>query len=337
MLRTFSLIRLVADYLKGKRGPRADVTETVLERHERGYPLVQYESRRNSSGTIVLIHGVTAKASEDPNLVHLARCIARVGFRCLTPPLVGLAGFAHDASDIERVAQSYVRARDIAGEPVSVLAFSYGASYALSAAAEPRAQDCCRSILGFGAYYLLSEALEHQRKLLVEHHDPLLDDSDILYLRYTLLACQREELGLSMEAWRHIDETLSNFTVALPLEEKKRALLDHAGQFDYVELMERYQSKSLPSILSPAGRLHRITCPVSLLHDPNDRFVPSDHLNRLLDELDQRPGTKAARALKTPMLSHVQVNPLVNLRDTWRFLRLLKPSFWERNDAGASS
>jgi len=337
MLRTFSLIRLVANYLKGKRGPRADVAETVLERHEGGYPLVQYESRRNSRGTIVLIHGVTPTASEDPNLVHLARSIARAGFRCLTPPLPGLAGFAHDARDIERVARSFVRARNIASERVSVLAFSYGASYALSAAAEPMAQDCCRSILGFGAYYLLSEALEHQRKLLVEHHDPLLDDSDILYLRYTLLACQREEIGLSEGAWRDIDETLTNFMVASPLEEKKRALLEHAGQFDYVKLMERYQSRSLSSILSPAGRLHRVTCPISLLHDPNDRFVPSDHLNRLREELDQRPGLKPARTLKTPMLSHVQVNPLVNLRDTLRFIRLLKPSFWEHNDAGASS
>ncbi len=327
MLRTLSMIRLVVDYLKGRRGPRAHVTETVLQRFERGCPFIQYQASGKPRGTLLLIHGVTPRASEDPNLVHLARCIAAFGYRCLTPPLTGLAGFTHDARDIERVSHALVRAGDVAGEPVSVFAFSYGASYALSAAAEPNARSCCARILGFGAYHQLSEALEHQRQLLVKHPDPALDDSDVLYLRYTLLACQRDELGLSSTAWGDIDEALSNFMAQTPLAHKKRALLQHAGHFDYVELMQRYQRRNLPAVLSPAGRLHQVACPVSLLHDPDDRFVPASHLNRIRAELDARTQVEATKALKTTMLSHVQVNPLINLVDTVRFLRLLAPSF----------
>ena len=327
MLQSLTTARLIANYLNGRREPRENVRETVLELYQGHYPLIQYENVERVRGTCVLIHGVTPRASEDPNLVHLARCVASIGYRCLTPPLIGLSNFAHDVRDIEIVATTFKRAYVIASAPISVMAFSYGASYALSAAAVEDARSCCSSILAFGAYHSLKEALEHQRQLLIRHPDPHQDDSDVLYLRYTLLACQREELGLSLAAFRDIDETLSTFMFPGPLDDKKRALLTHASHFDYVKLMELYQRRDLPAILSPAGQLHRVACPVALLHDPNDSFVPAAHLNLLRAELDQRQGRAVTKTLETPMLSHVQVNPLVSLRDTWKFIRLLAPTF----------
>ena len=324
---TLILTRLVWDYLKGARGPRQRVNETILERTENRYPFIAYFSKRKARGTLVLVHGVTARASEDPNLVHLSRCIASLGYNCLTPPLAGLANFEHSAEDVNTVTAAFQLARDIAHAPVGVLAFSYGASYALCAAARPEARNCCHAMMAFGAYYLLAEALEHQRQLLILNPNPERDDTDLLYLRYTLLACQRSDLGLSDEAWNAINSTLTNYMSLSPLDDKKRALLKHAREFDYVELMQRYQRRVLPPILSPAGHLTDVACPVALLHDPDDRFVPPDHLTRIRRDLDQRAGYPPTRTLTTSMLSHVRVDPKRNLRDAWHLIRLLMPAF----------
>ena len=327
MANTLTMSRLIWDYLKGVRGPRPQVSESVLERARDEYPLILYSNESSVRGTVVLVHGVTARASEDPNLVHLSRCIASLGYRCLTPSLTGLANFRHDASDVDTVSAAMRRASDIERGRVGVLAFSYGASYALSAAAQPTARDHCRAIVAFGAYHLLSEALEHQRQLLAQNPDPTLDDSDLLYLRYTLLACQLAELGLSKRAQQEILATLVDFMSPAPLKTRQRALLEHAQGFDYVALMQQYQRRQLPSVLSPAGRLHKVSCPVALLHDPLDRFVPADHADRICRELDARAGYPPTRVLKTAMLSHVRVDPVRNVRDAWRLTRLLRPVF----------
>ena len=327
MSGTLTLTRLLWNYLKGKRGPKQNVSETLLGKMGDEYPLIMYANQHNIRGTLVLVHGVTARASEDPNLVHLSRCIASLGFRCLTPPLVGLANFQHTEADVDTVVVAIQKAREIAGDSIGVLAFSYGASYALSASARPSARNCCKAILAFGAYYSLADALEHQRQLLIRNPNPELDDADLLYLRYTLLACQRPDLQLSDTAWQAIQLTLANYMSPSTLEEKKRALLEYARTFDFVDLMQRYQLRALPAVLSPAGQLHEITCPVALLHDPNDHFVPPDHLERIRHDLDARAGHARAATLTTPMLSHVRVDPRRNLRDASRLIRLLKPAF----------
>jgi pimeloyl-ACP methyl ester carboxylesterase len=327
MLGSLTIGRLLWDYLQGTKGLRPGLSETVLERGSDGYPWILYESKKRLRGSLVLIHGVTAQASEDPHLVHLARCLAALGYRCLTPPLSRLAQFEHSEQDVDVVTLALSRARELAQAPVGVLAFSYGASYALSAAARPESRECCRAIVAFGAYYLLAEALEHQRQLLLQNPDPAGDDADLLYLRYTLLVCQRSDINLSGQAWEAIDQALADYTSLTTLALKQRPLLQYARDFDYVELMERYQRRALAAELSPAGRLHQIACPVALLHDPKDRFVPPSHVDRIRTELDSRPGVAVARTLTTPLLSHVQVDPMHNLRDAWRLIRLLEPVF----------
>ncbi len=324
---TLTLTRLLWAFLRGKRGPTRNVSEAILERSPNQYPSILYTHKRGVRGTLVLIHGVTARASEDPNLVHLARCIASLGYRCLTPPLEGLANFEHSVRDVDTVSAAIQRAFELGNERVGVLAFSYGASYALSAIARPSASKCCKAILAFGAYYSLADALEQQRNLLARNPKPEFDDADLLYLRYTLLACQRSELELPDVAWSAILFTLANFMSSSSLEDKKRALLDHAKSFDFVDLMQRYQRRVLPAELSPAGRLHEVACPVALLHDPNDRFVPAEHLQRIRHDLDARNGYPPTAALTTPMLSHVQVDPRRNLLDAAHLIRMLKPTF----------
>ncbi len=326
-LGSLTALRLMWEYMNGQRRPRPRVSETVLFRSPMGHPWLLYSGKHASRTPLILVHGVTARASEDINLVHLARCIADLGHPCLTPPLDGLAHFSHDEADVATVVDALHRARELFGRPASVWGFSYGASYALSAAARAECRSCCRFIVAFGAYYELDAALEHQRKQLVAQPEPDSDDVDLLYLRYTLLLCQRETIQLPEPAWSEIESTLSNFMTPGPLEERWRPLLEYARDIDYAELMALYQRRPRSGALSPAGKLEGLACPVALLHDPNDRFIPSDQTRSIQNELDCRQGVPKTQTLTTRMLSHVQVNPMRSLLDAYRLIRLLSPLF----------
>jgi pimeloyl-ACP methyl ester carboxylesterase len=249
--------------------------------------------------------------------------VANLGYYCITPPLTHLAQFSHDARDIEAIALGIERAARLVQRPVGILGFSYGASFALCAAAHPIARSHCSALLGFGAYYDLQAALSHQLELLQRCPDLTQDDADLAYLRYTLIACQKDQLSLAPEAWNEIRDVLNRFTSQTPIEEKRAPLLKHAKSLDYVQLMQKYQASDLPAEVSPKTSVANIACPVGLLHDPEDRFVPKTEVERLRETLDQRPGIAKTQVLTTPMLSHVQVDPRKNLRDLPKLVNLL--------------
>jgi hypothetical protein len=69
--------------------------------------------------------------------------------------------------------------------------------------------------------------------------------------------------------------------------------------------------------------LSNVLCPVGLLHDPADRFVPADQAERIRSHLDAREGAPKTRVLTTPMLSHVQVDPRKSFRDLPKLVDLL--------------
>lgn len=322
---TLTTLRLLYSVNRLPHGRRHSIRESQLKLPGEEKPASLFEPRARPRRTLILIHGVTGRANADPLIVHLARSLAALGYRCVVPALQQLSQFRHDPRDIQTVVASIVASRNHAPDPIALMAFSYGASYALCAAAAPEVRDACVALVGFGAYFDLQEALEHQRKLLVRCPKLEDDDADIAYLRYTLLACHRDTLELSSAAWGEIDAILVNFTTPTPIEQKRAPLLRHARHFDYVQLMESYQRRQLPATLSPAGSLHRLRCAVGLLHDPNDRFVPADHVERIREQLDARPASVPTDILTTPMLSHVQVDPMRRLLDVPKLIRLLEP------------
>ncbi|HMA91896.1 MAG TPA: hypothetical protein VKP30_04375 [Polyangiaceae bacterium] len=321
---TLTTLRLLQAMNSGKRGTRPDVIERAVPLMGSNAAATCFEPRRKLRGTLVLVHGVTGRANQDPLLVHLARSLAGIGYRSIVPGLEHLANFKHDPRDIDTIVAA-IEAASHHTDRVSILAFSYGASYALCAAANPKVNTACSALVGFGAYFELSEALEFQRQLLLRHQSLDNDDADITYLRYTLLATHRQQLDLPDEAWRQIEPILVNFTTPRPLAEKRAPLVQFARHIDYVKLMESYQERPHAAALSPASSLHNVRCWVGLLHDPNDMFVPPDHAERIRAALDGRPNAEPVAVLTTPMLSHVQVDPLRRVLDLPRLIRVLEP------------
>jgi pimeloyl-ACP methyl ester carboxylesterase len=320
---TIATLRLLHAVNARPHGRRPEVDESELPLSGDNRPASLFEPRRRPKRTLVLVHGVTGRANRDPLIVHLGRSLAALGYRAVVPELTKLSQFQHDPKDIQTVVEAIASCQGLDDRGVGILAFSYGASYALRAAADPKVARTCKALVGFGAYYELLEALEHQRQLLLRNPELERDDADVAYLRYTLLASSREALGLSAEAWLAIDAVLVDFTSPRPLEASLAPLLRYARHVDYVALMQAYQRREFSPALSPAGVLSRLHCSVGLLHDPNDRFVPPNHVTRIADELDRRPNCPRTEILTTPMLSHVRVDPMRGLLDLPKLVRLL--------------
>jgi len=320
VLRT---LRLLRGYLMRPHGVNPNVIESRFFRTNERYATIVYSPPHRVGKTVVLIHGVSGRASDDPSLVHLARNLCVLGYRVVTPALAQLAQFRHSLSDVDAAAQGIAYAAELAQSKIGVFSFSYGASFALCAAAHPIARKCCSGVVGFGAYYQLADALEHQRKLLIQCPDLSQDDADLAYLRYTLLASHRDEISLSEDAWAEIEPILINYTTRTPIEVKRAPLLKHTRHIDYVDLMQRYQARTLPDTLSPRAVVSNILCPVGLLHDPADRFVPANQSELIATKLNERPSVARTLVLTTPMLSHVQVDPRRNLRDFPKLVNLL--------------
>jgi pimeloyl-ACP methyl ester carboxylesterase len=324
---TLRLLRLVNSQ---QNGQYADIRQSVIALPGENQRATLFEPKARLRRTIVLVHGVTGRADADPLLVHLARSLGKLGYRSIAPALRHISHFRHDPGDVQTIVDAILAGHRLDSDGVTILAFSYGASFALSALADASVAKACSAMVGFGAYFELAEALEHQRQLLLEHPNPEQDDADIAYLRYTLLACHRDELGLPSEAWAAIDPILVSFTSRLPIEQKRAPLLHYARHIDYVALMESYQQRDISPRMSPARTLNRVRCRVGLLHDPNDRFVPASHADRIRQVLDARPGVHPTQVLTTPMLSHVQVDPLQRLFDLPQLIRLLEPVLAQR-------
>src|SRR5262249_53948605 len=93
-----------------------------------------YRSTR-PRGAILLVHGLSAAGRRQPDLVRLARLLARHGPLTLVPQFDSLAAFKLDGREVAAIVVALDYATGVA-RPVAVAGFSFGGGPALLAAAE---------------------------------------------------------------------------------------------------------------------------------------------------------------------------------------------------------
>jgi acetyl esterase/lipase len=110
---------------------------------------------------IVLVHGAALLGKDDPRLVRLARSLARAG-RLVFVPQLRLAERRFVPGDLDRIVRAVlaVEERDGSSDGPSMLGISYGGSFALVAAADPRIQGRLVQVAVFGAYFDLAGVLQ---------------------------------------------------------------------------------------------------------------------------------------------------------------------------------
>ena len=275
------LVGLLLRLFLKRHGPRA------RSRRVAGLEVDSYEPRRPRCGPVLLIHGLTLQGGRDPRLVSFARAMARSGVPCLVPTLPALAEGRLHPSDLDLL-ETLIRT---AGEePLGLVAFSLGASYALRVAARPGVAPHLRSLVSFNAYHDLGPLLDHLLALPLASRD--LGTADAALFARLLLA--RDEHP-EQDAFRTALDGYCDRSRA----EKERlwdSLPDRTGP----ALDPRSPRWAA---LSPAAHLEDLRVPVSLLHDRRDQLVPVAHAQALAQELAPNPDL---RVWITEALAHVK-------------------------------
>lgn len=107
-------------------------------------------------GALLLVHGLSPAGRQHPELVRLARALARRGQLVLVPHFDGLAAFQLSGREVDDVRAALAHLRALSPWPTGVAGFSFGAGPALIAAADAPG---LRMVGAFGGYADLRDVL----------------------------------------------------------------------------------------------------------------------------------------------------------------------------------
>jgi pimeloyl-ACP methyl ester carboxylesterase len=103
---------------------------------------------------VVLVPGAARLGKDDPRVVRLARAVARAS-RVVFVPQLALANRRFIEDDLQRLVLAVVALDEAAAThgQVTLLGISYGGSFAMVAAADPRLEGRLAQVAVFGAYF----------------------------------------------------------------------------------------------------------------------------------------------------------------------------------------
>ena len=224
---------------------------------------------RRPSG-LVLVHGITPRGKDDPQMRAAAALLARCGWAVAVPTVDGLTALRLRPDDALAVTAA-ARALDVAGyRPVALLGISLGAAPVLSAAADPGLAPSLSAVLTLGGYASARELL-----------------------RYTLTGAYA--LG-DLGGRRAVDEEgIARFAAANAelLAGGGGVLVGNrdAGRVDALIEGLPTETRKLLDALSPERALPRVTAELFFIHGRDVRTVPFTESLRL-DATARRSGRR---------------------------------------------
>lgn len=278
------------------------------------------------SPPMVLLPGAAPLGKEDPRAVRLARALARAG-RAVFVPDLELSERRFVTEDLDRIARAVVAldAHPATVGPVQLLGISYGGSFGLVAAADPRVRGHLVQVSVFGAYWDLVGVVQavttgvslvdgrripwpadpRARRVLREVAVRLVPKGGRMELR-DALAGRRPPGSLRPEA-RAVHALLAN-------RDPERTPELASGLSP--------EARGVLWRFSPSSVASRIEVPVVVMHSVDDPAVPFGEALRLADAL---PDSRVARVrlfrhvdLRASSVRDV-VAALGQLAEAWRF------------------
>jgi pimeloyl-ACP methyl ester carboxylesterase len=278
------------------------------------------------SPPILLLPGAAPRGKEDPRVVRLARAVARAG-RAVFVPDLELSRRRFVPEDLEQIARAVVAldAHPATAGPVQILGISYGGSFGLLAAADPRVRGHLAQVSVFGAYWDLVGVVQAvstgvslvQGRRIPWRADPRAEG--ILREVAVRLAPARSRQELrAVLAGRSRPSSLRPGARAL------HALLVNDDPRRTGELASRLapRARNLLRRFSPASVAGRIEVPVVAMHSVDDPAVPYGEAVRLAEGLPE------ARLARVRLFRHVDVRAssvrevaaaLVGFTEAWSF------------------
>jgi fermentation-respiration switch protein FrsA (DUF1100 family) len=230
----------------------------------------------------VLVHGITDRGKDDPQVKAAAMLLARAGWAVAVPTVAGLTVLRLRPDDSLAVAAATRALADQGYRRIAILGVSLGAAPALAAAAEVDVAPRLSAVMTLGGYASARELL-----------------------RYTLTGAYR--FG-DISGRRAVDEHgIARFADANAelVAGSGRALVDNRepAKIDGLIAGLPESTQRLLDALSPAMSVSRGVVPLFLLHGREDRTVPFTESLRLADAA--RAAGRPVRTAIVGALSHV--------------------------------
>lgn len=251
---------------------------------------------------IVLIPGAAPGGKDDPRVIRVARALARAE-RVIFVPTLDLAERRLVEEDIDRLvlSTSALADHELVRDRVTILGFSYGGSFGLVAAADPRLEGKLAQVAVFGAYYdaiglvqavTTGVSLVDGQRIPWEGH-PMAEA--ILRARAVSLAPGKEQNALLAALGGGSTRGLGRSARAiydLLVNE------DPARTFDLAARLST-SARDLLARFSPSSVADRIDVPVVAMHSIDDPAVPYGEAVRL------KRGIPGARLVSVEAFRHV--------------------------------
>ena len=277
------------------------------------------------SPPVLLVPGAAPRGKDDPRAVRLAGALARAG-RAVFVPDLELSQRRFVTEDMDRIARAVVAldAHPVTEGPVQLVGISYGGSFGLVAAADPRVRGHLVQVAVFGAYWDLVGVIQAATTGV-----SLVDGRQVRWPADPRAerVLRRVALRLVPEGRRgDLREALAGTESPASLPGEARAIHDLLVNRDpelTFELASRLapEDRGLLRRFSPSSVASRIDVPVVAMHSTDDPAVPFGEVLRLGAALPE------ARVARVSLFRHVdlQTSPLRavaalrELSEAWRF------------------
>ncbi len=244
---------------------------------------------------VSVLHGLTREGFDDARLVRFCRMLAAVGFCVYTPNLQGLCMMDPEPADIDSIKTLLKTLVKEQRNPIGLIGFSFGGTYAVLASASPEIAGQIRFVLAVGAYYSLAAVVE--RAFSLRGRRDLSPE-----VAYALLALDwkfRKVLPLTEEESIAFEELMDHFCAReknfTPADTALVAKITSLQQQEDIFLLWKNRLPEIFSLnIEGNSILESLEACVFLLHSKHDKSIPVEETLRIAAEL-KRLNKKVSR------------------------------------------
>ena len=254
-------------------------------------------------GAVLLFLGVNPAGRDDPRVVGLAEGLAQAGVIVLIPWSQEMTQKKVSASEIESLvyAYEYLLENDrVDPERSGMGGFCVGASFATVAAQDVRIRDQVKFVNFFGGYYDardLTVSVTSESRFYGETTEPWAPDRlsrEVVSSHLIEGIPDAGERALLERVFIIRDTIIADELLAAMSTEAQTVhrLLSGVSRSEADVLISGLPNEMRTELasISPATRLQDLNARVLIMHDRQDKLVPSEESRRLADALSERGG-----------------------------------------------
>ena len=270
---------------------RQDIRYPLSDGRDDGVADLYLPAGEGKRSGMLLFLGVNPAGRDDERVVNLAEALARSGVVVMVPWSDAMTRKIVEAAEVDNLVRAfeYLAAHNaVDGDRLGMAGFCVGASFALAAAQDERVNERVSVFNSFGGYYdardLMAAVIARQRFYEDDVRAWRPADLSVEVVRRHLIDTlphedERQLLWQALEAGSDAPASLSGEAQAV------YELLTAPDAATARHLLDRLPPDALDTLrrISPSANIGGLRARLLVMHDREDRLVPSEESRRLVD------------------------------------------------------